>query len=256
MSEKEGSIFVTGAGSGMGRLAAKIFAEQGYQVAAVDVNEKGLLETAENHQGIRTFNTDVTNYEAVVAAVDETEAKLGPVKRVYNAAAIMPLGKVIDQDIESFHRLMAVNYNGVVNVSKALLPKLLERNAGELINFASMAGWIPILYMAAYNASKFAVVAFTEVLHHEHRDSDVKILCVCPPPVKTPLLDQARATVWPKVFDQGDHIEPQDVLDAIERVISEDGLFVYPGKGTQLGQRVRRWFPNVLWKSVHDTEGF
>jgi len=151
---------------------------------------------------------------------------------------------------------MAVNYNGVVNVSKALLPKLLERNAGELINFASMAGWIPILYMAAYNASKFAVVAFTEVLHHEHRDSDVKILCVCPPPVKTPLLDQARATVWPKVFDQGDHIEPQDVLDAIERVISEDGLFVYPGKGTQLGQRVRRWFPNVLWKSVHDTEGF
>jgi len=256
MSEKEGSIFVTGAGSGMGRLAAKIFAEQGYQVAAVDVNEKGLLETAENHQGIRTFNTDVTNYEAVVAAVDETEAKLGPVKRVYNAAAIMPLGKVIDQDIESFHRVMAVNYNGVVNVSKALLPKLLERNAGELINFASMAGWIPILYMAAYNASKFAVVAFTEVLHHEHRDSDVKILCVCPPPVKTPLLDQARATVWPKVFDQGDHIEPQDVLDAIERVISEDGLFVYPGKGTQLGQRVRRWFPNVLWKSVHDTEGF
>jgi len=256
MSEKEGSIFVTGAGSGMGRLAAKIFAEQGYQVAAVDVNEKGLLETAENHQGIRTFNTDVTNYEAVVAAVDETEAKLGPVKRVYNAAAIMPLGKVIDQDIESFHRVMAVNYNGVVNVSKALLPKLLERNEGELINFASMAGWIPILYMAAYNASKFAVVAFTEVLHHEHRDSDVKILCVCPPPVKTPLLDQARATVWPKVFDQGDHIEPQDVLDAIERVISEDGLFVYPGKGTQLGQRVRRWFPNVLWKSVHDTEGF
>ena len=220
------------------------------------MNEKGLLETAENHQGIRTFNTDVTNYEAVVAAVDETEAKLGPVKRVYNAAAIMPLGKVIDQDIESFHRVMAVNYNGVVNVSKALLPKLLERNAGELINFASMAGWIPILYMAAYNASKFAVVAFTEVLHHEHRDSDVKILCVCPPPVKTPLLDQARATVWPKVFDQGDHIEPQDVLDAIERVISEDGLFVYPGKGTQLGQRVRRWFPNVLWKSVHDTEGF
>lgn len=256
MSEKEGSIFVTGAGSGMGRLAAKIFAEQGYQVAAVDVNEKGLLETAENHQGIRTFNTDVTNYEAVVAAVDETEAKLGPVKRVYNAAAIMPLGKVIDQDIESFHRVMAVNYNGVVNVSKALLPKLLERNEGELINFASMAGWIPILYMAAYNASKFAVVAFTEVLHHEHRDSDVKILCVCPPPVKTPLLDQARETVWPKVFDQGDHIEPQDVLDAIERVISEDGLFVYPGKGTKLGQRVRRWFPNVLWKSVHDTEGF
>ena len=256
MSGKDGTIFITGAGSGMGRLAARNFAEQGYQVAAVDVNEKGLLETAENHQGIRTFNADVTNYEAVVAAVEEAETKLGPVKRAYNAAAIMPLGKVVDQDIEIFHRVMAINYNGVVNVSKAVLPKLLERNEGELINFASMAGWIPILYMAAYNASKFAVVAFTEVLHHEHRESDVKILCVCPPPVKTPLLDQARATVWPKVFDQGDHIEPQEVLDAIEKTISEDGLFVYPGKRTQLSQRVRRWFPNMLWKNVHDAEGF
>ena len=96
---KEESIFITGAGSGMGQMAARLFAEQGYQVAALDVNEKGLLETAENHQNIRTFNTDVTNYDAVAAAVDETESKLGPIRRVYNAAAIMPLGKVVDQDV-------------------------------------------------------------------------------------------------------------------------------------------------------------
>lgn len=256
MVSESGSIFVTGAGSGMGRLAARNFAEQGYQVAAVDINEQGLLETAENHQSIRTFNVDVTDYGAVSAAVDEAEARLGPIRRAYNAAAIMPLGKVVDQDIDIFHRVMAINYNGVVNVSKAVLPRLLDRNEGELINFASMAGWIPILYMAAYNASKFAVVAFTEVLHHEHQDSDVKILCVCPPPVKTPLLEQARDTVWPKVFDQGEHIEPQDVLDAIEKAIAGDELFVFPGKGTQWGQRVRRWFPNLLWKSVHGTEGF
>ena len=256
MSEKDSSIFITGAASGMGRLAARNFAINGYQVAAVDLNEKGLLETAENHQGIRTFNADVTNYDEVLTAVEEAEDQLGPISRVYNAAAIMPLGKVVDQDVELFHRVMAINYNGVVNVSKAVLPKLLERNEGELINFASIAGWIPILYMAAYNASKFAVVAFTEVLHHEHRDSNVKILCVCPPPVKTPLLDQARATVWPKVFDQGEHLESQDVLDAIEKTISENGLFVYPGKRTRQAQRMRRWFPNLLWKTVHDTEGF
>ena len=256
MSLEKGSIFVTGAGSGMGRLAARNFAEQGYQVAAVDINEKGLLETAENHQSIRTFNVDVTDYDAVCQAVDEAERILGPIKRAYNAAAIMPLGKVVDQDIEVIHRVMAINYNGVVNVSKAVLPKLLDRNEGELINFASVAGWIPILYMSAYNASKFAVVAFTEVLHHEHRDSEVKILCVCPPPVKTPLLDQARATVWPKVFDQGEHIEPQDVLDAIEKTAAAGGLFVFPGKSTQWAQRIRRWLPNILWKNVHNAEGF
>lgn len=253
---KDESIFITGGGSGMGQLAARNFAEQGYQVAAVDVNERGLLETAENHQNIRTFNTDVTNYEAVLAAVDETESKLGPIRRVYNAAAIMPLGRVVDQDIEVFHRVMAINYNGVVNVSKAVMPRLLERNQGELVNFASLAGWIPILYMAAYNASKFAVVAFTEVLHHEHRDSNVKVLCVCPPPVRTPLLDQARDTVWPKVFDQGEPIEAQDVLNAIEETIAKDELFVFPGKGSRMAQRMRRWLPNLLWKNVHQTEGF
>jgi short-subunit dehydrogenase len=144
----------------------------------------------------------------------------------------------------------------VVNVSKAVLPKMLERNEGELINFASLAGWVPILYMAAYNASKFAVVAFTEVLHHEHKDSDVKILCVCPPPVKTPLLDQARDTVWPKVFDQGEAIEAKDVLAAIDKSIEADELFVFPGKGTLMGQRLRRWFPDLLWNNVHKTEGF
>ncbi len=253
---KEASIFITGAGSGMGQLAARNYAELGYQVAAVDVNEKGLLETAENHQNIRTFKTDVTSYDAVLEAVEETESRLGPIRRVYNAAAVMPLGRVVDQDIDVFHRVMDINYNGVVNVSKAVMPRLLERNEGELVNFASLAGWVPILYMAAYNASKFAVVAFTEVLAHEHRDSNVKVLCVCPPPVKTPLLEQARDTVWPKVFDQGQHIEAPDVLNAINEAIAGDELFVFPGKGTRLTQRLRRWLPNLLWRNVHKAEGF
>lgn len=253
---KDESILITGAGSGMGRLAARTLAEQGYSIAALDVNEAGLLETAEHHQNIRTFHTDVTDYASVVDAVNETEQKLGPIKRVYNAAAIMPLGKVIDQDIEVFHRVMDINYKGVVNVSKAVMPRLLERDRGELVNFASLAGWMPILYMAAYNASKFAVVAFTEVLAHEHRMSNVKVLCVCPPPVKTPLLDQARDTVWPKVFDQGEAIKPEDVLAAINAAVESGELFVFPGNQTRMAQRIRRWFPNLLWKIVHRVEGF
>lgn len=240
----------------MGQLAARNLAAQGHNVAAIDVNEKGLLETAQDHQNIRTFNVDVTNYNAVAEAVEEAEEKLGPIHRVYNAAAIMPLGRILDMDVEVFNRVMDINYNGVVNVSKAVMPKMLERNSGELVNFASLAGWVPILYMAAYNASKFAVVAFTEILYHENLGTNVKVLCVCPPPVKTPLLDQARDTVWPKVFDQGSHIEPQDVLDAIDQAITNDDLFVFPGKGTRMAQRIRRFLPNMLWKNVHKAEGF
>ncbi len=251
----DGSILITGAGSGMGQLAARQLADAGHRIAALDVNAVGLLETAEQHQNIRTFEVDVTDYDAVVAAVAETELSLGPIRRVYNAAAIMPLGKVVDQDVKIFHRTMAINYNGVVNVTKATLPGLLARNQGELINFASLAGWIPLIYMAAYDASKFAVVAFTEVLAHEHQDSNVNILCVCPPPVKTPLLDQARATVWPKSFDQGPPLAPQEVLDAIDAALERDDLFVFPGRGSRLAWRMRRWLPGAIWKRVHAVEG-
>jgi NAD(P)-dependent dehydrogenase (short-subunit alcohol dehydrogenase family) len=245
---------ITGAGSGMGQLAARNLATAGVRVAALDVNEQGLLETAEASQNVRTWNVDVTDAAAVQRAVDEAEAELGPIERVYNAAAIMPLGRVLEQDLDVFHRVMAINYNGVVNVSKTVLPRMLERGRGDLVNFASMAGWLPTLYMAAYDASKFAVVAFSEVLYHENRGRGVRFACVCPPPVKTPLLQQARDTVWPKLFDGMEHLEPQEVLDAIDRSLDAGDFFVFPGKGTKFGWRMRRFFPNLLWKRVHDAE--
>jgi short-subunit dehydrogenase len=172
-----------------------------------------------------------------------------------NAAAIMPTGLVLDQDADLVNRIMAINYGGTVNVTMATLPGMLARGRGDLVNFASMAGWFPTLYMGAYNASKFAVVAFSEVLYHENRDRGVRFACVCPPPVATPLLEQGRATHWPKILDDVPPIEPETVLDEIERSLDAGRFFVFPGRGTALGWRMRRWLPGLLWKRVHDVEG-
>ncbi|MEE4361200.1 MAG: SDR family NAD(P)-dependent oxidoreductase, partial [Pseudomonadales bacterium] len=250
-----GIALITGAGSGMGRLAARRLAAEGVPVAALDLDEQGLLETAERHQGIRTWQVDVTDASAVEAVVDEAEAELGPIERLYNSAAIMPLGRLLDQELSLLHRVMSVNYGGVVNLSRIVLPRMLARGRGDLVNFASMAGWLPTLYMGAYDASKFAVVAFTEVLYHENRNRGVRFACVCPPPVKTPLLDQARASVWPKFFDNTPHLEPGEVLDAIDRALDAGEFFVFPGRQTKLGWRMRRFFPNLLWKRIHEIEG-
>lgn len=249
------TILVTGAGSGMGRLATRNLAGAGAKVAALDVNEAGLAETAAGLDSIRSFVVDVTDAAHTAAVVRETEAEMGPIARVYNAAAIMPLGKLLDQETELIHKIMTINYGGVVNIAKATLPAMLARGSGDMIIFASMAGWLPTIYMGAYNASKFAVVGFSEVLYHENRNRGVRFACVCPPPVNTPLLDQGKETVWPKLLDESPAIEPQEVLDAIERTLDDGSFWVFPGKGTKLGWRLRRLMPNVLWKRIHQLEG-
>jgi NAD(P)-dependent dehydrogenase (short-subunit alcohol dehydrogenase family) len=247
--------FITGGGSGMGQLAARNLAAEGVLVAALDVNTSGLSETAEGFDNILTLPADVTEPADIERATKRVEQDLGPIDRVYNAAAIMPTGRLLDQDTGTIQRIMDINYGGVVNVTKLTLPRMLERGSGDFINFASMAGWLPILYLGAYNASKFAVVAFSEVLYHENRNRGVRFACVCPPPVSTPLLKQAEETVWPKLFDGIDLIEPQVVLDAIESALDKDELWVFPGRGTKFGWRMRRWFPNLMWKQIHKTEG-
>ena len=252
----EGRVaLITGAASGMGRLAARNLAAEGKRVAALDLDEAGLAATAEGRSGVTTWRVDVTDPAAVDAVVKQVEADLGPIDRVYNAAAIMPLGRLLEQDLGLIHRIMEVNYGGVVNVTRATLPGMLERGRGDMILFASMAGWLPTFYVGAYNASKFAVVAFSEVLREENRGRGVRFACVCPPPVSTPLLDQARATVWPKIFDEAPAIEPQQVLDAIDRSLQRDRFWVLPGSGTAWAQRLRRWLPGLVWRRIRQVEG-
>lgn len=248
--------FITGAGSGMGQLAARSLAAQGVSVAALDVNASGLEDTAMGYDNILTISADVTNHADIEQAVEKVHHQLGPIDRVYNAAGIFPTGRLLEQDTATIQRVMEINYGGVVNVTKLTLPQMLERGTGDFINFASMAGWLPVLYLGAYNASKFAVVAFSEVLYHENRNRGVRFACVCPPPVSTPLLEQAKEAVWPKVFDEIEIIDPQIVLDSIELALENDTLWAFPGRGTKAGWRMRRWFPNFMWQRVHKTEGF
>ena len=149
MATEVGVALVTGAGSGMGQLAAERFAQGGKRVAALDVNEEGLRQTTSGRDGIRAWPVDVTNPHAVETAVREVEAELGPIDTVYNAAAILRTAPLLEQGRDTIHRIMEVNYGGTVNVTLATLPAMLERGAGTLVNFASLAGWAPSLDVGA-----------------------------------------------------------------------------------------------------------
>ena len=247
---------VTGAGSGMGQLAARTFAQTGAAIAALDVNQTGLAETAKGYDNLHPFKADVTDYDWLKAVIEEIELRLGPIDRVYHAAGIMPLGKILDMDVKVIHKLMDINYGGTVNITKLTLPQMVERGKGDFITFGSMVGWIPALLTGAYCASKFAVNAFTEILYHENRDSGVRFACVCPPVVNTPLLDQGRDTAWPKLLEKNPAIEPEAVINEVEKALDKGEFWVFPGKGTKIGWRMRRWFPRMIWNYNHKVEGW
>lgn len=249
---------VTGGGSGMGRMAARQFAAAGAQVAVLDVNEPGLMETAAGQGSIHTFTVDITDYAAVTAAVADFESRQGPIDRVYNCAAIMPFGKLTEQEPELTNRIMAINYGGLVNITRATLPGMLQRGRGDFVSFASAAGLIPALLMGGYNASKAAVAMYTEVLYHENRDAGVRFACVCPPAVATPLLDQGKATAWPKLMamNEGQEVAPEQVLAAVENDLDAGKFWVLVTRQTRFGTWMRRVFPGLVWRNIHKVEGW
>lgn len=244
---------VTGAGSGMGQLYARRLLQQGWSVAALDVNTAGLDALGERAELLK-LAVDIRDEQAVRAAVARAESTLGPLDRVVNAAAIMPLGRVLEQDAATIRRIFEVNYMGLVHVSQATLPAMLARGRGEFVSFASLAGHVPIFYMGAYNASKFATVAYTEVLYQENRGRGVHIACVCPPAVNTPLLDQGRATRWPRFLDLFPPIKPETVLDALDRALRRRRFWVFPGWYTLFSLWQRRLMPGFVWWFVRLVE--
>ncbi|MEH6548972.1 MAG: SDR family NAD(P)-dependent oxidoreductase [Pseudomonadales bacterium] len=248
-------VLITGGGSGMGQLAARIMSEQGKSVAIFDVNAEGMAKTAEGYENIHAWAVDMSDAAAVKAAVVEVEAQLGPVDRLYNAAAIMPFGALLDMDAKATMRMMDINYGGLVNITHAVLPGMVERRRGDFISFASVAGLIPTMLTGAYSASKAATAFYTEILYHENIQSGVRFACVCPPPVATPLLQQGRDTVWPKMLDQSKTIEPKEVLQAIERDLDKGVFWVFPNSQARLGSRMRRFLPGLVWKQCHTVEG-
>jgi NAD(P)-dependent dehydrogenase (short-subunit alcohol dehydrogenase family) len=253
MSYRSRVAVVTGAASGMGQLSAWRLAADDVRVLAVDVDARGLARTARRVPQVDTAVVDVRDVDQVQAVVDEFTARVGPIERLVNAAAIAPARQLADQPVEEIRRVMDINYGGVVTMTKAVLPSMLERGTGDLVQFGSLAGWLPSQRFGAYSATKAAVISFTETLAHELADAGLRIVCVCPPVVDTPLLEQVKEH-GPKGLEKQPKIRPEVVLDSIERALDRGELFAFPGLGTKTLWRVRRFAPNVLWNRIDSLE--
>lgn len=159
---------VTGAGSGIGRAASLALARAGAEVVALDIDELSAAETALSCEracpGAGHYVCDVTDYEAFSAVVDQIERERGPVDIVVNNAGVGLAGNFTGQTIEDWRWLRQVNLDGVVNGCQLFAGRMSERGRGQLVNIASMAGFMPHAKMAAYCTSKAAVIMFSQCL--------------------------------------------------------------------------------------------
>jgi NADP-dependent 3-hydroxy acid dehydrogenase YdfG len=224
---------VTGASSGIGEATALALAGEGAAVALAARRRDRLDGLAQKLSGdggrVLVSETDVTDEEQAIAAVETTVEQLGRLDIVVNNAGLMLLGPIVGADTSEWTRMVELNVLGLMYVTAAALPHLLRtaeeepRQVSDLVNVSSVAGRVARLGSGAYNATKWAVNAFSEALRQEITERHVRVTLVEPGAVSTELAGHNRPEVLSALRSSlGDieRMEAEDIADAITYVVT------------------------------------
>src|SRR5216683_5564659 len=187
---------VTGAGSGIGRALAQQLAVAGSALALADIDEAGLLQTAQllekKSASITTHVVDVADEKVVQSFAEDVARRHGRVTLLINNAGVALEGTFEEISLDDFRWLMDINFWGVVYGVKYFLPMLKQEKRAHIVNISSVFGLIAPPGQPAYSTSKFAVRGFTECLRHELAGTPVHVSCVHPAGIKTAIARRAR----------------------------------------------------------------
>ena len=181
-------IVITGASSGFGAEIAKLFNAEGYPMLLLGRRVEKIKSLPLDFQNILVESVDVTNKTEFEQAIQKAEEIFGPTDLLVNNAGIMLLGNVLTQNPEEWSRMLDTNVLGVLNGMQIVLPQMVERQGGTIINVSSLAGKKTFVNHAAYVASKFGVHGLSETVREEVSDKNVRISLVAPGAAETELL--------------------------------------------------------------------
>jgi len=189
---KDKIAIVTGGASGMGRAACEQMGRHGATMVVADINHEGAKGVAESIVAAggkaRAVHLDVTQREDVINLVNETAREHGRLDLIFNNAGIGILGDERDKTLDHWKKIIDVNLLGVLHGTTAAYPLMVAQGFGQIVNMASMAGYIPSPMDAAYGTTKHAVVGLSTALRDEAADLGVKVSAVCPGFIKTPII--------------------------------------------------------------------
>jgi 3-oxoacyl-[acyl-carrier protein] reductase len=185
------TALITGAGRGIGRATAIALAKEGIHIGLIGLNmsnlEKVASELAQYDVKVSAATADVTDLESVTHAVEHIKSDLGPIDILINNAGIAKFGGFLDLSPEEWEKIIQVNLMGVYNVTRVVLPGMIERKSGDIMNISSSAGQKGAPVTSAYSASKFAVLGLTESLMLEVRKHNIRVTALTPSTVVTDL---------------------------------------------------------------------
>ncbi|GAA1534645.1 SDR family oxidoreductase [Actinomadura kijaniata] len=205
-------IAITGAARGIGLATARALRDRGATVVIGDIDETAAKE-AGAALGVTALTVDVTDRASFTAFLDRAEEAHGPLYALVNNAGIMPIGPVTGESDADARRCIDINVHGVMLGTKLAIERMRPRGRGHVINIASVAGLLPTPGLALYNASKAAVVAFTESTRLEMLGTGVHVSQVLPSFTNTELIAGTRSPKGQK------NIEPEDVAAAVVALI-------------------------------------
>ncbi len=210
-------LLVTGGARGIGLAIARAATDRGARVALVDIDGRAADQAAGKlGAGCHAYGLDVTDRTAFADLLEQVENDLGRVGVLVNNAGIAEASpRAGDQQRELIDRMIDVNLNGVINGTLAALEWMEPRRDGHIVNVASQAGRMGVPALAAYSASKFGVVGFTDAIRSEYRGSGICFSCVMPGPVDTGMMQGTRKV--PLIRLVTPELVAEEVIAAIER---------------------------------------
>jgi len=192
------TALITGAGRGIGRATAIAFAKEGINVGLVGRTLENLQQVANELTAydvkVALATADVANLQSITAAVESIRAELGPIDILVNNAGISKFGKFLELSPEDWTNIVDVNVKAVYYTTRAVLPEMIERASGDIINISSTAGQKGAPITSAYSASKAAVIGMSESLMLEVRKHNIRVVTLTPSTVATDMAVELQLT--------------------------------------------------------------
>lgn len=253
MQIKDSHFLITGANRGIGLAVAQMAAVEGARLHLVMRSEvSGLKEELEQmgSPAVKLYYADLSSREGVDKLLESLKG--AKIDMLFNNAGLLTGGLLEEQPLDDIYSMVQVNISSLFHLTHQLLPGMLERKKGKIINNSSVSAVMNFPCASTYAASKAAVLAFSNCLQSELKGTGVSSLCLITPGIKTRMFDDIP-NKYGKNFDVPlDSITTEEYAQIIKKAIEDDRAVYYPAGKTRIGLMIARYFPWLFQMMVQN----